>query len=154
MDIRYKYTTKYSETPEQLSGELALGHLHLPWSKISAIEELPDLEVLTLLDGSFVGERWELTPGGFRELRCLSLENLDVVEWEDVTDGGDALPCLQKLRLIGVWELETVPSCLQRNAPLMEIEVMDCNYILNELVHEIGEEHKDWGNAGLKITID
>ncbi|CDP20685.1 unnamed protein product [Coffea canephora] len=134
--------------------ELVLGGLHLPWSKISAIEELPDLEVLTLLGESFAGERWELTPGGFPKLMCLGLENLDVVEWEDATGSGDALPCLQKLTLIGVLELETVPSCLRRDAPLVEIEVRDCKDSLKALVHEIGEEQEAWGNAGLKIIID
>ncbi|XP_027158496.1 late blight resistance protein R1-A-like [Coffea eugenioides] len=134
--------------------ELVLGGLHLPWSKISAIEELPDLEVLTLLGESFAGERWELTPGGFPKLMCLGLENLDVVEWEDATGSGEALPCLQKLTLIGVLELETVPSCLRRDAPLVEIEVRDCKDSLKALVHEIGEEQEAWGNAGLKIIID
>ncbi|XP_071936862.1 putative late blight resistance protein homolog R1A-3 isoform X2 [Coffea arabica] len=131
--------------------ELVLGGLHLPWSKISAIEELPDLEVLTLLGESFVGERWDLTPGGFRELRCLSLENLDVVEWEDATD---AFPRLEKLRLIGVLELEKVPSCLGQIPCLVEIEARDCKDSLNALVREIGKEQEDWGNEDLKIIID
>ncbi|XP_027158492.1 putative late blight resistance protein homolog R1B-17 [Coffea eugenioides] len=131
--------------------ELVLGGLHLPWSRISVIEELRYLEVLVLLRLSFVGERWELTPGGFRELRCLILENLGVVKWEDATDSGDAFLGLQKLRLSGVLLLEKVPSRLQWIPLLEEIEVRDCTKSLKKLVHKIGKKQKDWGNMNLKI---
>ncbi|XP_027158505.1 putative late blight resistance protein homolog R1A-3 [Coffea eugenioides] len=134
--------------------ELVLGGLHLPWSKISVIQELPELEVLILLGESFVGERWELTPGGFPKLMCLSLENLDVVKWEDATGGDDVFPYLRKLRLIGVLELKEVPSCLGQSASLEEIEVRDCNDSLKESVRKIGKEQEDMGIEDLKIIID
>nr|XP_027107558.1 late blight resistance protein R1-A-like [Coffea arabica] len=131
--------------------ELVLGGLHLPWSKISVIQELPELEVLILLGESFVGERWELTAGGFPKLMCLSLENLDVVKWEDATGGDDVFPYLRKLRLIGVLELKEVPSCLGQSESLEEIEVRDCNDSLKESVRKIWE---DMGYEDLKIIID
>lgn len=130
--------------------ELVLGGLHLPWSRISVIGELHYLEVLILLRQSFVGERWELTRG-FPRLRCLFLENLDVVEWEDATDSGDAFRHLQKLRLSGVLRLEKVPSRLHWIPRLEEIEVRDCTESLKKLVHKIGKKQKDWGNMNLKI---
>ncbi|XP_027164061.1 putative late blight resistance protein homolog R1B-17 [Coffea eugenioides] len=134
--------------------ELVLGGLYLPWSKISVIQELPDLEVLILLGESFVGERWDLTPRGFPKLRCLSLENLDVAEWEGATDDDVVFPHLEKLRLSGVLELKEVPSCLGQSSSLEEIEVRDCNDSLKESVREIEEEQKSNGYADLKIIID
>ncbi|KAL3509492.1 hypothetical protein ACH5RR_028893 [Cinchona calisaya] len=48
--------------------KLTLELLGLPWSKISLIEELPNLEVLKLLWRSFKGKRWDMKEGGFRKL--------------------------------------------------------------------------------------
>ncbi|KAL3533139.1 hypothetical protein ACH5RR_006660 [Cinchona calisaya] len=81
--------------------DLTLNQLHLPWSKISLIEELPNLEVLKLLIDSFVGTRWDMK-GRFPKLRFLSSVNLGVVEWTDTDCDGDCFPSLQKLLLIEV----------------------------------------------------
>ncbi|XP_027170373.1 late blight resistance protein R1-A-like [Coffea eugenioides] len=130
--------------------KLVLIGLNLPWSKISLIEELPNLEVLKLLYHSFKGERWVLTEGGFRKLRFLALENLDVVEWTD-TDPDDHFPCLQKLLMSGLSKLELMPSCLAQISALELIEFRSCKASVKDLVQKIEEEQKDCGNEDLTI---
>nr|XP_027127499.1 putative late blight resistance protein homolog R1B-17 isoform X1 [Coffea arabica]XP_027127500.1 putative late blight resistance protein homolog R1B-17 isoform X1 [Coffea arabica]XP_027127501.1 putative late blight resistance protein homolog R1B-17 isoform X1 [Coffea arabica] len=130
--------------------KLVLIGLNLPWSKISLIEELPNLEVLKLLYHSFKGERWVLTEGGFRKLRFLDLENLDVVEWTD-TDPDDHFPRLQKLLMSGLSKLELMPSCLAQISALELIEFRSCKASVKDLVQKIEEEQKDCGNEDLRI---
>ncbi|KAL3508906.1 hypothetical protein ACH5RR_028307 [Cinchona calisaya] len=132
--------------------ELALKGLLLSWSKIQLIGELPNLEVLKLLNQSFTGERWDLTVGGFVKLRLLSLDGLDVVEWTD-TGCDDSFPCLQKLVLAYVFQLERVPRCLER-CSLEEILVKQCSDTVKSLVKKIEEEQKRYGYENLKIHID
>ncbi|CDP18740.1 unnamed protein product [Coffea canephora] len=104
--------------------KLLLSGLNLPWSKISLIEQLPNLEVLKLLCDSLRGRRWELTEGGFPKLRVLTLSDVNVVEWTETdTDSDDYFPCLEELKLVGELKLEQVPSCLERISTLEMIKV-------------------------------
>ncbi|KAL3498701.1 hypothetical protein ACH5RR_041433 [Cinchona calisaya] len=134
--------------------ELVLGELGLPWEKIKLIEELPNLEVLQLLYNSFTGERWELTSGGFANLKFLSLENLDVVYWTESGFDDFTLPCLQKLLLKEVLELQEMPNCLECIACLQEITVLQCSEHVMDLVRRIKEEEESYGCEFLKIQVD
>ncbi|KAL3508956.1 hypothetical protein ACH5RR_028357 [Cinchona calisaya] len=130
--------------------ELVLKELCLAWSTIQLIGKLPNVEVLKFLNDSFEGDRWDLTDGGFIKLRVLKLEYLDVVEWTD-TDCGDPFPCLQKLMLKGVWNLEKIPSCFESISSLEVIMVQFCNDSVKNSVLIIEEEQKSKGNEDLKI---
>ncbi|KAL3508898.1 hypothetical protein ACH5RR_028299 [Cinchona calisaya] len=132
--------------------ELVLEGLRLSWSKIQLIGELPNLEVLKLLYQSFMGERWDLTDGGFIKLRFLSLVSLDIVEWTD-TSCDDPSTCLQKLLFTKVFELKTVRSCLEHIYNLEEIMVKQWTNAVKSLVKKIEEEQKCCGNENLKIII-
>ncbi|XP_027154893.1 putative late blight resistance protein homolog R1A-3, partial [Coffea eugenioides] len=61
--------------------KLTLSYFRLPWSKMSAIGNLPYLEVLKLLDRSFEGEIWEMEVEKFPKVRFLKLASLDIVKW-------------------------------------------------------------------------
>ncbi|KAL3509029.1 hypothetical protein ACH5RR_028430 [Cinchona calisaya] len=137
--------------------ELTLDYLFLPWSKISLIEELPNLEVLKLLGDSFKGTRWDMKGGGFPKLRVLWLERLDIVEWTDTDCDGDCFPCLEKLLLVGATlKLETIPSCLMSipTLEMIKLETAKDNESLVSLVRRIEEEQRSYGNENLKILID
>ncbi|XP_027178095.1 putative late blight resistance protein homolog R1A-10 [Coffea eugenioides] len=56
--------------------KLALSYNGQPWSEISTIGKLPNLEVLKLLDRCFVGEEWVMKEGEFPKLRVLKLSRL------------------------------------------------------------------------------
>ncbi|XP_027076870.2 putative late blight resistance protein homolog R1A-3 [Coffea arabica] len=121
----------------------------LPWNKISAIAELPNLEVLKL-SGAFVGETWEMGEGAFPKLRFLKLAYLDIVRW---TASCDDFPPLQKLVLEGCSKLEEVPSCLGDIPTIEVIEVKWCHKSTASLVKQIQEQQMDMGNECLKIFI-
>ncbi|XP_071939061.1 putative late blight resistance protein homolog R1A-3 [Coffea arabica] len=129
--------------------KLSLRNLGLPCSKMSLIEELPNLEVLKLRDRAMEGQRWELMEGGFPKLRVLTLEEVEVVEWID--SGDDYFPCLQQLKLFGIFNLKMMPACLGSISTLETIEMKDCKDGVKSLVRKIEEEQKDYGNENLKI---
>ncbi|CDP10342.1 unnamed protein product [Coffea canephora] len=107
--------------------ELSLRNLGLPCSKMSLIEELPNLEVLKLRDRAMEGQRWELMEGGFPKLRVLTLEALEVVEWiETDPDSDDYFPCLQQLKLFGIFNLKMMPACIGSISTLETINVSVC----------------------------
>ncbi|CAI9102329.1 OLC1v1000579C3, partial [Oldenlandia corymbosa var. corymbosa] len=62
----------YFQFPQNLK-KLTLGGLSIPWSKISAIDRLPNLEVLKLGFLSFIGEYWNMGEGTFPSLRFLKI---------------------------------------------------------------------------------
>ena len=71
--------------PENLK-KLSLTRFQLPWSKISAIGKLPNLEVLKLLRDSFIGKTWEMKEGEFEKLRYLKLSALNFANWKLLTN--------------------------------------------------------------------
>ncbi|XP_027061054.1 putative late blight resistance protein homolog R1A-3 [Coffea arabica] len=145
--------------------KLSLSELGLPWSKISLIEQLPNLEVLKLLVCSFRGDTWELAEGGFPKLKVLTLSQVDVVMWTEADpDSDDHFPCLERLNLEGNLRLEKVPSCLGSLSTLKMVKVrfwgeesnydnaVD-NYSVVNLVRGIEKEQINNGIENLKILI-
>ncbi|KAL3509043.1 hypothetical protein ACH5RR_028444 [Cinchona calisaya] len=136
--------------------KLTLKTSYLPWSKISLIEELPNLQVLKLLIDSFVGKIWDMKGGGFPKLKVLSLEQLDVMEWTDTDCDGNCFPCLEKLLLVGWLKLEKVPYCLESipTLEMIKLKTWKGNESLASLVRRIENEQQSNGNENLKILID
>ncbi|CDP17260.1 unnamed protein product [Coffea canephora] len=122
-----------------------------PWSEISTIGKLPHLEVLKLLDDSFIGEEWEMKEGEFPSLRVLKLSDLDIRRW---TASSGNFSHLEKLVVDNCDELEEVPSCLGECPTLETIEVTDCPESVVNSVNQIRQEQLDMGNAILKIVIE
>ncbi|XP_027177987.1 putative late blight resistance protein homolog R1A-3 [Coffea eugenioides] len=121
-----------------------------PWSKISAIGKLPNLEVLKLCPVSFVGEKWEMQEGEFQNLRYLKLFGLDIRWW---TASCDNFCCLEKLVLENCFSLEEVPSCLGETLTLDMIKVKWCHESAVNSVKQIQQEQMDMGNKDLKMVI-
>ncbi|XP_027178089.1 putative late blight resistance protein homolog R1A-3 [Coffea eugenioides] len=131
--------------------KLTLLYNRQPWSEISTIGKLPNLEVLKLLDRCFAGEEWVMKQGEFPKLRVLKLSRLKFRNW---TAFSDNFSRLEKLALHRCQKLEKVPSCLGECETLEMIEVEECNESVVDSVKQIQQEQKDMGNEVLKIEID
>nr|XP_027077184.1 putative late blight resistance protein homolog R1A-3 [Coffea arabica] len=131
--------------------KLALSWNTQPWSEISTVGELPNLEVLKLLEDSFVGEKWVMKEGEFPNLRVLELSDLDICKW---TANSDNFSRLEKLVLLGCKNLKEVPYCLGECETLEMIEVKGYRESLVSSVKQIQEEQMDMGNEILKVVIE
>ncbi|CAI9102331.1 OLC1v1000583C3 [Oldenlandia corymbosa var. corymbosa] len=129
------------------------GGLGLPWSKISMIERLPNLEVLKLRHRSFTGENWDMEEDGssFPCLRFLELSWLDLARWTSCSE--DHFPCLKKLVLGGCWNLQELPSFLSEIPTIQMIKVINCKKIATDSIKTIEKRQKDFGNVDLDIQI-
>ncbi|CAI9102333.1 OLC1v1000586C2 [Oldenlandia corymbosa var. corymbosa] len=142
-DDHYKF-------PQNLK-KLTLESLGLPWNKISMMDRLPNLEVLKLLEESFIGDHWEMEEGTFPNLRFLELSDLDdLARW---TGSDDQFPCLKKLVLERCFKLKELPSCFAEIPTLQMIKVINCKKIATDSIQTIEERQKDFGNVDLEIRI-
>ncbi|XP_027076973.1 putative late blight resistance protein homolog R1A-3 [Coffea arabica] len=131
--------------------KLTLRKTDQPWSEISTIGKLPNLEVLKLLFYSF-GEEWEMKEEEFPKLRVLKLINLP--SFRSWTASSDNFPRLEKLVVDWCPNLEEVPSCLGECPTLEMIEVRGCRESVANSVKQIQQEQIDMGNEALKISIE
>ncbi|XP_027178163.1 putative late blight resistance protein homolog R1A-3 [Coffea eugenioides] len=122
-----------------------------PWSEISRIGKLPNLEVLKLWTQTFVGEEWVMKEGEFPKLRVLELSMLGIRIW---TASSDNFCHLEKLVVHNCWKLEEVPSCLGECLTLEMIQVEECHESVANSVKQIQKEQLDSGNEVLKIIIE
>ncbi|CDP10799.1 unnamed protein product [Coffea canephora] len=136
--------------------KLTLSYFRLPWSKMVAIGNLPNLEVLKLLDRSFEGELWEMEVEKFPKVKFLKLDYLYIVKWtassEYEYEDQYYFPRLQKLVLESCDALQEIPSCLGNSSTLEIIEVSKCPNCTSSL-EEIQEEQRSNGYTDLKILI-
>ncbi|XP_027172634.1 putative late blight resistance protein homolog R1B-16 [Coffea eugenioides] len=140
----YQIKFQFPENLKKLSLE------YFPWSIISMIGKLPNLEVLKLHTPLFEAVTWDMEEGEFPKLRILKLINSKIVKW---TGSDDHFPNLQKLVLQQCWKLEEIPLCLSCTKNLETIEVLWCSPSTGRLVREVKEEQNDGGNMDLKILI-
>ncbi|XP_071914083.1 putative late blight resistance protein homolog R1B-16 [Coffea arabica] len=131
--------------------KLTLSYNGQPWSEISTIGKLPNLEVLKLVNRCFVGEEWVMKEGEFPKLRVLILLGLEFRNW---TAFSDNFSRLEKLVLHRCKKLEKVPSCLGECETLEMIEVKDCRESVGDSVKQIQQEQIDMGNEVLKIIME
>ncbi|CDP04756.1 unnamed protein product [Coffea canephora] len=131
--------------------KLTLSRNHQPWSEISTIGKLPNLEVLKLLHRSFDGEEWEMKDGEFPNLRVLKLSGLQFCSW---IASSAIFPRLEKLVVHDCTKLEEVPSCLGECPTLEMINVRRCSESVESSVEQIQQEQMDMGNEVLRIVIE
>ncbi|KAL6563424.1 hypothetical protein OROGR_002383 [Orobanche gracilis] len=123
----------------------------LSWEEISIVGALPNLEVLKLQDGAFVGDRWDTKDDEFKKLRFLNLDRLDLKKWN--VSSREHFPMLQKLLVHGCKYLDKIPMEIGEIATLQLIEVRDCQVSVEESATEIEQEQHDFGNEGLTIRV-
>nr|XP_027063021.1 putative late blight resistance protein homolog R1A-3 [Coffea arabica] len=144
--VQCQFEFQFSSTIKKLT----VSRFYFPWSKISAIKNLPNLEVLKLLRGAFEGEEWNMEEEGFPKVSFLKLASLDIVKWT-AFECEECFPSLRKLILEDCHYLEEIPPCLG-NSSLEIIEVSDCPYSAS-FIQPLQEEQMDMGNTHLKIFI-
>ncbi|KAF5778530.1 putative virus X resistance protein-like, coiled-coil [Helianthus annuus] len=130
--------------------KLTLQGCHAPWSDISSIQSLPNLEVLKLLKNSFVGPMWDAGEEPFQQLKFLKLVGLDITKWEasDIN-----FPCLKKLFLENCHLLEGIPLEMKYVPTLEHIQIKSCNRWVIESANEIRKKQHADGNF-LMISAD
>lgn len=142
------YSCTFYSFPSTLK-ELSLSGFQLPWSDISPIAELQNLEVLKLEDG-FRGQTWDVRDEEFPSLKCLVLRDLCIVE---LNASDDSFPRLERLVIERCYKFKEIPSRFGSILTLKMIQVKDCPYSLNSSVRQIQEELVDLGNEDLKIIM-
>ncbi|CAI9086845.1 OLC1v1020764C1 [Oldenlandia corymbosa var. corymbosa] len=131
--------------------KLTLSKFRLPWEYISAIRELPNLEVLKLLSRAFEGETWDLEEGDeFPNLKFFMLDGLNLTTWSALSDN---FPQLERLVLRSCKKLEEIPSSFGEISTLQMIEVHWCSESSAKSVGTIHDQQLDYGNAGFKVMI-
>ncbi|KAJ8560581.1 hypothetical protein K7X08_022441 [Anisodus acutangulus] len=148
------YPTKHPHEfnfPSKLR-ELTLSRFRLPWTQISTIAKLPNLEILKLLLKAFEGVHWEVEKLDFPELKCLKLENLDIAQWYVSDD--DAFPKLKSLVITKCKQLENIPTHFEDVVSLKSIEVNWCSWPVANSAQEIQTtQQEDMGNYALTVKI-
>ncbi|KAM0049258.1 putative P-loop containing nucleoside triphosphate hydrolase, leucine-rich repeat domain superfamily [Helianthus debilis subsp. tardiflorus] len=129
--------------------KLTLKECHLPWSCMSKIQCLPNLEVLKLLKGSFVGRMWDAGEEPFQQLKFLKLVGLDIRQWEASSIN---FPRLEKLYLGDCHLLKGIPLEMKYIPTLEHIEIKGCNSLVTKSAYKIQEEQHADGNHDLKIS--
>ncbi|CAN4077140.1 unnamed protein product [Withania somnifera] len=103
--------------------KITLARLELPWSKISTISRLSNLEVVKLDGNAFRGRQWDVKDGEFPNLKVLKLRMLEMSEW---TASDDAYPRLEQLVVGGCRKLEEIPVSFGSKCTMQLIEVRSC----------------------------
>ncbi|CAI9108504.1 OLC1v1008103C1 [Oldenlandia corymbosa var. corymbosa] len=130
--------------------KLSLQRFLLPWSAMSTIGQLPNLEVLKLNNEAFSGGRWDVEDGAFLKLKYLQLNTLDFEEW---TVQDDPFPCLEQLIVKRCPRLHGIPPDLGNITTLKKIK-MYRSAQASSSVREIFEEQRELGNDFLEVVID
>ncbi|MCD9641093.1 hypothetical protein HAX54_026965 [Datura stramonium] len=132
--------------------ELTLSNLFLPWSEISIIGTLRNLEVLKLQNKAAEGVQWNVNDTEFRELKYLLLDNLDFAQWS-VSE--DSFPSLERLVLTNCNKLDKIPSHFEDAMSLKSIEVNWCSWsVVNSAQEILTMQHENMGKDAFTVTIE
>ncbi|XP_076910267.1 putative late blight resistance protein homolog R1A-3 [Bidens hawaiensis] len=129
---------------------LALLGCGLPWSDMSIIQSLLNLQVLKLHFQAFEGSCWNTAEQEFPQLRFLRLEGLNIKVWEAYST---SFPCLKQLEIFRCSGLKEIPLEIGDIPTLELIKIKECRHSVDESIRRIQEEQRDIGNYDLKIDV-
>ncbi|PWA95772.1 NB-ARC domains-containing protein [Artemisia annua] len=135
--------------PDSLK-KLSLSGCCLPWSDMSIIQMLPNLEVLKILEHAFLGPTWETGEVQFQKLKFLKLQGLNIKHWEASCIN---FPCLTHLVLDVCQYLEAIPLEIGDIPTLELIDIDDSSSLIFASLSKIQEEQQNFGNYDLKINV-
>ncbi|XP_031118679.1 putative late blight resistance protein homolog R1B-17 isoform X2 [Ipomoea triloba] len=125
--------------------ELTFSSTCIPWSDMSIISMLPNLEVLKLKNSACTGQVWELIEDrGFPQLKVLIISLTDLKEWKAYVDS--SFPKLERLKLKKCFELKQMPDCFEGSLTLQLIKLVYCSASLVCSANHIKEEQLNIGN--------
>nr|GLL39882.1 putative late blight resistance protein homolog R1B-13 [Ipomoea trifida] len=119
----------------------------LPWSDMRLIGILSNLEVLKMIHAC-LGEKWEPSEGGFRQLKRLVIEDTCLEYWNAV---GDHFPVLEHLELSGCNLLRKIPIEFAYITTLALIQLKKCSNSVFVSALCIRDEQLRYGNDGLCV---
>ncbi|MCD7445940.1 hypothetical protein HAX54_024641 [Datura stramonium] len=132
--------------------KLTLSSCQLPWSEISTIGRLENLEVLKLESDAFKGDRWDVKDEGFQNLKLLLFYSMNIPQW-NFSDM--SFPNLQHV-IFRKSLLKTIPRNFENLLLLQMIEVSWCKCSRSALnsAEEIKKTQiEDMGNHEFKLII-
>ncbi|XP_051115828.1 putative late blight resistance protein homolog R1A-10 [Andrographis paniculata] len=148
---------KIDRLPENIAFPSSLKVLHLtesicniPWSGMSIIGSLPNLEKLKLVYAT-EGSEWHPGEGEFLRLKNLYIRCKNLVQWQAAEDN---FPALELLKLHFVPSLKEIPLCIGDISTLRSVELRECSKSANNSAFEIWKEQQDMGNETLEIFVD
>ncbi|PHU08049.1 hypothetical protein BC332_24538 [Capsicum chinense] len=128
--------------------KLKLNSTYLSWSYLDIIAELPNLELLKLIDDACLGEEWHPNVKGFTRLNLFLIEDNRLKNWK-ATD--DNFPILERLRIRSCYYLKEIPIEFADINTLQLIELRDCLPELEESSTRIQKEQEDLGNNPVDV---
>ncbi|KAL3504664.1 hypothetical protein ACH5RR_034505 [Cinchona calisaya] len=130
--------------------KLSMSNFRLPWDEISYIGQLPNLEVLKLLNKAFEGQQWEMREGEFKKLKFLKLDSLNIEQWNA---SNEHLPRLEQLVVLNCQQLDEIPSSFGEIPTLQLIDMKWCSSSAAVSVQQILEGQRDMSNNQLNVNI-
>ncbi|KAH0678286.1 hypothetical protein KY284_019371 [Solanum tuberosum] len=115
----YFYPNEY-HFPSSLK-ELRLHSFLVRPALLSAIAELPQLEILEFLESNFVEDKWDASEDMYQSLKTLTLREVNLSEWEV---DREAFPKLEELILDNCYKLTEIPSVFGDIDTLKSIQVV------------------------------
>ncbi|KAM3321308.1 hypothetical protein P3S67_008510 [Capsicum chacoense] len=119
-------------------------------SYLDIIAELPNLEVLKVMDYACRGEEWHPNVRGFARLKILLIEDNDVKYWKATNDN---FPVLERLMIRSCQNLKDIPIEFAEIHTLQLIELRKCSPKLGESAARIQKEQEDLGNNPANVHI-
>lgn len=136
-----------SSFPPNLN-KLTFRYTYLPWEEMNIIGQLPNLEVLKLKDFAFYGSEWEPIKRGFRRLKVLLIERLDLKHWNAIADH---FPVLELLVFRYCWDLKEVPITFANIRTLKSIVLESCYSSLVTSANNIARKVQSKGDRALRV---
>ncbi|KAM3383100.1 putative protein isoform X2 [Capsicum galapagoense] len=130
--------------------KLKLDGTFLNWSYLDIIAELPNLEVLKLMDDACDGDEWHQNVKGFTLLKLLLIEDNHLKYWK-ATD--DNFPVLELLMIRSCKDLKEIPIEFAEIHTLQLIELRKCSPKLGESAARIQKEQEDLRNNPVDVLI-
>ncbi|KAJ0234553.1 putative disease resistance protein [Hirschfeldia incana] len=119
-------------------GALRLWQCGLVDDPFLVLEKLPNLKILQLFEGSFVGSKLHCSVNGFPQLHSLTLSQLENLEEWVVEDG--AMACLASLELKCCKRLKSVPEGIRFLKKLQEVEIGNMTKAFKDNLASGGED--------------
>ncbi|KAM3321294.1 hypothetical protein P3S67_008496 [Capsicum chacoense] len=127
--------------------KLKLRLTHLRWSDLDIIAELPNLEVLKLMYGACLGNKWYPKVRGFTQLKIFLIGDRFLEYWK-ATDDNFPVLVLKECRY-----LKEIPIEFAEIHTLQLIELSRCLPELGESAARIQQEQEELGNNPVEVHI-
>ncbi|XP_012844418.1 PREDICTED: putative late blight resistance protein homolog R1A-3 [Erythranthe guttata] len=131
--------------------KLTLQHCGLHWDDLTMIGSLPYLEVLKLKRGSVKGREWNPVEGEFLRLKFLLIYKCDIIYWNA---DSSHFPVLESLVLVGLVDLDEIPSDIGEITTLGVVSLYDCSESATLSAMKIAEEQECNDNEGLQVRFE